>query len=58
MKKIDAYYHEMGMCFIGEFDNGEDDYLEYTCYEDIPGDGRPRQLKGLKGFPLIIPSIS
>lgn len=34
--KVHAYYHEMGMCFMGEFDNGEDDYIEYTCYEDIP----------------------
>lgn len=29
-----AYYHEMGMCFMGEFNDGEDDYLEYDGSKD------------------------
>lgn len=34
--KVHAYYHEMGMCFMGEFQDGEDDYIEYNGADDIP----------------------
>lgn len=34
--RVHAYYHEMGMCFMGEFDNGNDDYIEYHNADDIP----------------------
>lgn len=31
---VQAYYHEMGMAFMGEWSDGEDDYIEYTCDKD------------------------
>lgn len=27
--EIVAYYHEPGMCFVGKYDNGDDEYYEY-----------------------------
>ncbi len=33
---VQAYYHEMGMCFMGEWSDGEDDYIEYNGADDIP----------------------
>jgi hypothetical protein len=27
---IEAFYHEPGMCFAGVYDNGSDDYYEYS----------------------------
>ena len=27
--EIEAFYYEPGMCFVGKWDNGEDDYYEY-----------------------------
>jgi len=33
---VQAYYHEMGMCFMGEFSDGLDDYIEYDGADDIP----------------------
>ena len=40
--KIEAYYHEPGMCFCGKFENGIDDCYEYNMTEesinDIPED--------------------
>lgn len=34
--KVHAYYHEQGMCFMGEWHDGEDDYIEYNGADDIP----------------------
>jgi hypothetical protein len=28
--EIEAFYYEPGMCFVGKWDNGEDDYYEYS----------------------------
>ena len=27
--EVEAYYYEPGMCFVGKYDNGDDDYYEY-----------------------------
>jgi len=31
---VQAYYHEMGMAFMGEWSDGDDDYIEYTGDRD------------------------
>ena len=28
--EVDAYYHEPGLCFVGNWRNGDDDYYEYS----------------------------
>ena len=35
---VRAYYHEGGMCFMGEWYDGEDNYIEYEGADDIPED--------------------
>lgn len=35
---VNAYYLEMGMCFIGQFTDGEDNSIQYSTLADIPED--------------------
>jgi len=33
---IEAYYHEMGMCFYGEYSNGHEETVNYSKFSEIP----------------------
>ena len=48
---IEAFYHESGMCFAGIYDNGSDDYYEYSdLTPDEIDDQFPHELNDMYGI--------
>ena len=48
---VEAFYHESGMCFAGIYDNGSDDYYEYSdLTPDEIDDQFPHELNDMYGI--------
>jgi len=33
---VEAYFYEGGMCFYGEYSNGVENTVTFSCYDDLP----------------------